>query len=218
MHCFGRGRNVGFVAAVLALAVTAVASAAAGGSLRNQRYCEVIPSVTQGGSTTTYVYNTQGLNLCPAAQWDVLTEDQVNQEYGSQSAKLNGPRYWMYDQVSASGSADTGKTFTFGGIQASLRATIVTPAGAPTVGDQFYVPNKVQRQTVYTFVQGKPFYELTDPDGKVYVMQSYAQIYAKKLTINQLPTLGRVLKLPKGWHYRPKVATHPIQLTANGVA
>ena len=185
---------------------------------RNQRYCEVIPSVAQGGSVTTYVYNTQGLNLCPAAQWDVLTEDEVNQEYGSQSAKLNGPRYWMLDGVSATGPSTSGETFTFGGIEASLRATIVTPIGTPTVGDQFYVPNTVQRQTVYTFDGGKPIYELSDPDGNVYVMQSYAQIYDTTLTIDQLPGLGKKLELPKGWHYRTRRPRHATQLTATGIA
>ena len=219
MLCFGRGREVGFVVVVLALAVPATAFAGASTStIRNQRYCEIIPSVQQGSSVTTYVYNTQGLNLCPAAQWDSLTEDQVNQAYGSQSAKLNGPRYWMVDTLQATGASTSGATFTFGGIEASLRATIVTPVGAPTVGDQFYVPNTVQRQTVYTFDKGKPIYELTDPDGNVSVMQSYAQINDKTLTIDQLPALGRKLSLPAGWHYRTKVLKHSIQLIATGIA
>ncbi len=203
-----------------ALFVLPIADASADGftGLRNQRYCEVIPSVVQGSSVTTYVYNTQGLNLCPAAQWDALSEAEVDQEYGSQSAQLNGPRYWMMDDLEGSGSSTTGQTFTFGGIETSLRATIVTPVGAPTVGQQFYVPNTVRRQTVYTFKGGKPMYELIDPDKNVYVMQSYAQIVDKSLTINQLPTLGHVLSLPAGWRYRERRPRHSIQLTATGIA
>jgi hypothetical protein len=202
------------------LFVAPIADASADGftGLRNQRYCEVIPSVVQGSSVTTYVYNTQGLNLCPAAQWDALTEAEVDQEYGSQSAQRNGPRYWMMDDLKGSGSSTTGQTFTFDGIEMSLRAKIVTPVGAPTVGQQFYVPNTVQRQTVYTFQGGNPIYELIDPDKNVYVMQSYAQIVDKTLTINQLPALGHVLSLPAGWRYRERRPRHSIELTATGIA
>ena len=207
---------VGVLVAVFAVPIADASATTTG--LRDQRYCEVIPSVTQGDTVTTYIYNTQGLNLCPADQWDALSEDQVDQEYGSQSAKLNGPRHWMMDTLDATGSSGTGKTFTFGGIEMLLRGTLVTSVGAPTVGDQFYSPNTVQRQTVYTFDGGQPMYELIDPDKHVYVMQSYSQIVDPKLNINQLPALGHVLSLPQGWRYRERKPRHSIQLIATGVA
>jgi hypothetical protein len=218
------GRKLGTVVSQLAVVLAAVfavpiadASATTTG-LRDQRYCEVIPSVTQGSTVTAYIYNTQGLNLCPAAQWDALTKDEVNQEYGSQSAQLNGPRHWMMDTLEAAGSSTTGQTFTFGGIEMSLRGTIVSRIGSPTVGEQFYVPNTVQRQTVYTFNARQPIYELIDPHKNVYVMQSYAQIVDKQLTINQLPALGHILSLPTGWRYREKRPRHSIQVIATGIA
>ena len=92
--------------------------------LRDVRYCEVIPSVSDGTTVTTYVYNTLGLNFCPPDMWRALTEDQVNQEFGSQQAKLNGPRHWVLDSIQGSGSSTTGQTFTFGGIDTSLRGTL----------------------------------------------------------------------------------------------
>lgn len=217
-------RKLGRLAPALALALMAFlamplaeASATTTG-LRDQRYCEVIPSVTQGSTVTTYIYNTQGLNLCPAAQWDALTEQEVDQEFGSQSAQLNGPRYWMMDAVDATGSSNTGQTFTFGGIEMNLRGTLTTPVGTPTVGQQFYVPNTVQRQTVYTYEVGQPMYELIDPERNVYVMQSYSQIVDKNLTINQLPALGHVLSLPAGWRYRERRPHHSMQLITTGIA
>ncbi len=124
----------------------------------------------------------------------------------------------MMDTLDATGSSTTGQTFTFEGIEMSLRGTIVTPVGTPTVGEQFYVPNTVQRQTVYTFKGGQPIYELIDPDKNVYVMQSYAQIVDKNLSIDQLPALGHVLSLPAGWRYRESTPRHPIQLIATGTA
>src|ERR1051325_7066866 len=113
--------------------------------LRDVRYCEVIPSVTEGSTVTTSVYNTLNYNLCPPVQWAALTVDRVNREFGSQSAKLNGPRHWVMDDMKASGSSMTGKTFTFGGIEMGLRATLTTQAGQPTVGDQRYAPNAARR-------------------------------------------------------------------------
>ena len=135
---------------------TTIAGSSVPPELRDVRYCEVIPSVTEGDTTTTYVYNTLGFNFCPPELWNSLTEAEVNQEFGSQSAELNGPRHFVMDSISASGESTTGQTFTFGGIEMSLRATLTTPAGQPTVGQQFYVPNEVQRVTTFTYKAGRP--------------------------------------------------------------
>ena len=189
-------------------------------NLRDVRYCEVIPSVQSGSMITTYVYNTLGLNDCPPGRWNALTEDKVNKEFGSQSAQLNGPRHWVMDSIVGSGSSTSGKTFTFGGIETQLRGTLQTSAGTPTVGSQFYVPNQVMRSTVFTYDAGKPIFELTAPNGDVYVMQSYSQIVDKTLTYNQLPSLASKLQLPSGWSYSTKTLQQELRLdtTSTGVA
>jgi hypothetical protein len=176
--------------------------------------------VQTGSTVTTYVYNTLGLNYCPPQQWNALTEQEVNQEFGSQSAQLNGPRHWVIDSLQASGSTTTGKTFTFGGIETYLRATLQTAAGTPTVGNQLYTPNQVMRDTVFTYDAGKPVFELTDPNGNVYVMQSYAQIVDKTLTYKQLSSLASKLQLPTGWTYTTKTLQQDLKLdtTSTGVA
>jgi hypothetical protein len=102
--------------------------------LRDVRYCEVIPVTREGHTLTSWVYNTLGLNDCPAAEWDALTEEEVNEEYGSIAAKLNGPRYWVIDKLVGSGSTATGETFTFGGIEMALRAKLETKLREGTVG------------------------------------------------------------------------------------
>lgn len=186
--------------------------------LRNVRYCELIPVTRKGGKLTAWVYNTLGLNDCPAAEWDALTEEEVNEAYGSMSAKLNGPRYWVIDKLVASGSTTTGKKFTFGGIEMELRASLETRLREGTVGEEFYVPNEVQRDTVYTFKAGKPVYELTSPEGDVYVMQSYAQIKDKNLTIDDLPSLESKLALPEGWTYTTRTLTEDLELGSGGLA
>ncbi len=186
--------------------------------LRNVRYCEVIPVTRKGRTLTSWVYNTLGLNDCPAAEWDALTEDEVNEEYGSVAAKLNGPRYWVIDKLVASGSTTTGERFTFGGIEMELRAKLETKLREGTVGEEFYVPNEVQRDTVYTYDAGKPVYELTTPEGDVYIMQSYAQIEDQTLTIDDLPSLGSKLELPEGWTYATRTLAEDFELASGGLA
>jgi hypothetical protein len=187
--------------------------------LRNVRYCEIIPVTRKERTLTAWVYNTLGLNDCPAAEWNALTEEQVNEAYGSVSAKLNGPRYWVIDQLVASSSSNTGERFTFGGIEMELRASIDTKLREGTVGEEFYVPNEVQRNTVYTYKAGRSVYELTSPEGDVYIMQSYAQIKDKSLTIDDLASLGSKLSLPEGWTYSTRTLTErDYELVTTGLA
>lgn len=206
-------------AAASPAASPAPAAAAPSQNLRDVRYCEVIPSVQQGSTVTTSVYNTLSYNNCPRAKWDQLTEAEVNKEFGSQKAQLNGPRYFVMDHAQATGSAtSSGKMVTFGGIEMGLRATLTTQAGQPTVGQQTYVVNKVARDTIFTFDAGKPVFELTAPDGHVYVMQSYSKIVDKKLNYRDLPRLAGLLKLPSGWSYSWHKLTHTMKLNSNGLA
>jgi hypothetical protein len=187
--------------------------------LRDERYCEVIPVTTTDGVTlTSWVYNTSGLNLCPADQWDALTEEEVNEEYGSIAAKLNGPRFWVMDKLVGSGSSLSDESVFFGGIEMRLRAQSTTNAGDATVGEVFYIPNEVKRDTVYTYKGGKLVYELTSPDNQVYVMQSYAQIKDKDLSLADLVSLEEKLSLPDGWSYSPRELTEDLVLDSGGLA
>ena len=74
--------------------------------LRNTRYCEVIPSLQNGSTVTSYIYNTLGFNNCPPGKWNKLTEAEVNQEFGSQKAQLNGPRHWVLDHIQSNRVGD----------------------------------------------------------------------------------------------------------------
>ncbi|HEX6370752.1 MAG TPA: hypothetical protein VF006_17680 [Longimicrobium sp.] len=189
-------------------------------NLRNARYCEVIPVTRERNELTSWVYNTLGLNDCPECEWKALTEEQVNQEYGSVAAKLNGPRYWVINELVVSGESVTGERFTFGGIEMELRATLTTKMREGTVGEAFYEPNEVKRSTVYTYNAGEEVYELTSPapERDVYVMQSYAQIADPTLSINDLPSLGSRLALPEGWSYAPRTLAEDLVLDSNGLA
>ena len=190
--------------------------------LRDVRYCEVIPAVTDGDTIISTVYNTLGYNNCPDRQWKNLTEDTVNTEYGSQSAQLNGPRHWVIDQAqqaSAQVPLNGAPTeFTFGGIETGIRGQLSAPVGTPAVGDQYYVVNTVDRDTVWTYLKGTAIFELTDPDGNVYVMQSYSTQLNPALNLQELPTLAQTLDLPSGWTFTTENLDEQLNLVTGGTA
>lgn len=191
-------------------------TASASEQLRDTRYCEIIPSTREKATIVSEVYNTLGLNDCPADAWVTITEDMVNEEYGSLQAKLNGPRYWMMDTIIGKGQTVDSPVFTFGGpngIEMQRRAVIETKVGQDTVGDAYYVPNDVERDTVFVFNAGQPVFELTDPNGHVYMMQSYSQIVDANLTYDQLADLGSRLQLPEGWTFSTRVLDEAFSLT-----
>ena len=90
------------------------------------------------------------------------------------------------------------------------------PVGAPPVGNDPYVVNTVQRNTIYTFKKGLQVFELTDPNGNVYVMQSYSQQMDPSLTLAKLPDIGPTKQLPEGWSYAARRLTEELTLTASG--
>ena len=186
--------------------------------LRNVRYCEVITVDRERLTFHVAVYNTLGLNFCPAEQWARLDARALAKELDVSRVKLNGPRYWTIDGIEASGATKAGAIETFGGIGMVERATLTTRLWQGTVGDKFYKPNKVARTTVFHYRAGRPVYELTAPNGDVYMMQSYAQIVDPTLTADGLAALGSRLKLPKGWTYATRTLDADYALKADGVA
>ena len=155
--------------------------------LRNVRYCEVITVDRERLTFHVAVYNTLGLNFCPAEQWAKLDARALAKQLDVSRVKLNGPRYWTIDGIEASGATKAGKTVSFGGIGMVERATLTTKLWQGTVGDRFYKANKVARTTVFHYRADRPVYELTAPNGDVYMMQSYAQIVDPKLSVADLP-------------------------------
>ena len=186
--------------------------------LRNVRYCEVITIDRERLTFHVAVYNTLGLNFCPAEQWATLDGRALAKQLDVSRVKLNGPRYWTIDGIEASGATKAGKIASFGGIGMVERATLTTKLWQGTVGDRFYKPNKVARTTVFHYRAGRPVYELLSPGGDVYMMQSYAQIVDPKLSADDLAGLGARLKLPKGWTFRTRVLDADYALKADGVA
>ncbi len=184
--------------------------------VRNARYCEIIPIVREGLHLTATVYNTLGLNDCPAQIWDSITEDAMKQRFGAVTVLLNGPRYFLMDSITASGATKAGEKIDAGGLELTERATI--DVGLLDLLHRPYREQTINRDTVYRFKAGLPVHLLEASDGSRYAMQAYSQIVDKTLSYDDLATLGSRLKLPSGWRYTTTTPDQDLVLGAKGKA
>ncbi len=173
------------------------ATAADRDNLRGARYCEIIVSQSIPNFA---VYNTIGLNDCPAKVWNKISASDVKKATGSTFVHLNGPRYWVIDGFKHSNLVNpTPKTINglamreAGVLHLSMR-DLLKP-------NKPYQLRDVQRHTTWVYQAGKPVYELIAPNGSVYVMQSYS-VQKKPQTEASLAQLGSKLNLPAGWKFK----------------
>lgn len=173
--------------------------AANASGMRDGRYCEIIV----GESLTQYaVYNTWGLNQCPEALWKQISVKSVQKEINASRIHLNGPRYWVIDGFEQT-SLQNPKVTVIGGI-AMREAGILHLSIWSLFKENFYTPREVHRKTTWIYNANKPVFELVDPNGQVYVMQSYS-VALHAQTIKSLKDLGQNLHLPKGWQFKTGV-------------
>jgi len=193
-----------------------MATTAAGGSLRAKRYCEVLLVQLADGNATADVYNSFPLNDCPDALWTELDATAIAASEGAPIAVLNGPRFWLMDRIEKAGDVTELPKKDFGGIemyrQASVSIGSMADAATP------YLPHEVDRASVFIFDAGQTVYELTDPEGTAYVMQTWSQQKDPTLAEADLADLGSKLQLPAGWAYRSRTLTEPLRIDTTTVA
>jgi hypothetical protein len=153
------------------------------------------------------VYNSFPLNDCPAQLWDRLDAEAIAKEHGAVAALLNGPRYWLMSGIEKH-AAGPQETATFGGIDMIQQAVVQLSSMNPAP----YGVNKVDRKAIFIFAAGRPVFELVDPDGQRWVMQSWSQTIDKNLTLDDLPGLASRLHLRKGWSYHPRTLSSPLRV------
>jgi len=185
-------------------------------ALRGVRYCEVLLLRQEASGLVADVWNTMGHSECPAADWEALDAAAIATERGAMVALLNGPRYWTLDEIDATMQLSAPVT-TFGAIEMFLAATVDLGPGLPDQSP--YRERGVVRETVFAFHAGSEIYQLTDPDGNLYVMQSYSQTKDPTMSAERLPTLGDELQLPAGWTFTVETLTAELELfSTEGIA
>ena len=175
--------------------------------LSGKRYGEVLLVTPGEAGPQANVYNSFPLNDCPAELWSALDPQAIATENGAAAALLNGPRYWLMNSIEKDQQGPQIRK-TFGGIEMILQATVLLSSMNPAP----YSVNKVTRHTVFVFNAGEEVYELQDPHGHRWVMQTWSQVVDPNLTRADLPKLAERLKLPDGWSYRPQVLTEQLRV------
>ncbi|OMC53009.1 hypothetical protein A5745_23225 [Mycobacterium sp. IS-2888] len=175
--------------------------------LSGKRYGEVLlVQVGESGPEAT-VYNSFPLNDCPAELWSKLDAQAIAAENGAAAALLNGPRYWLMNAIEKEQQGPQERK-TFGGIEMIKQATVAMSSMNPAP----YSANEVSRNTVFVFDAGAEVYELVDPDGRRWVMQTWSQVVDPNLSRADLPGLAGRLNLPDGWRYEPRVLTETLRV------
>jgi hypothetical protein len=175
--------------------------------LSGKRYGEVLLVTPGEAGPQAAVYNSFPLNECPAELWSALDPQAIAAENGAATALLNGPRYWLMNDIEKQPQGPQ-VTKTFGGIEMIQQATVLLSSMNPAP----YTVNKVSRNTVFVFNAGEEVYELIDPDGRRWVMQTWSQIADPNLSRADLPGLASRLDLPPGWSYQPRVLTSELRV------
>lgn len=179
----------------------------AAGDLSGKRYGEVLLVTPGEAGPQATVYNSFPLNDCPAELWSALDAHAIATENGAATALLNGPRYWLMNSIEKP-SAGMQIIKTFGGIDMLLQATVLLSSMNPSP----YTVNQVSRNTVFVFDAGQEIYELQDPHGRQWVMQTWSQVADPNLSRADLPKLGERLNLPTGWAYHSRVLSDELRV------
>jgi hypothetical protein len=172
-----------------------------------KRYGEVLlVRMTETGPEAA-VYNSFPLNDCPAELWDKLDAESIAKDNGAVAALLNGPRYWLMSGIEKH-AAGPQQTRSFGGIDMIEQAVVQLASMSPAP----YNVNKVDRKAVFIFAAGRPVFELLDPQGQRWVMQTWSQTVDANLALADLPGLASRLTLPAGWAYQTRTLTEPLRV------
>ena len=175
--------------------------------LSGKRYGEVLLVTPGEAGPQATVYNSFPLNDCPAELWSALDAHAIATENGAAAALLNGPRYWLMNAIEKKPQGPQ-ITKTFGGIEMIMQATVLLSSMSPAP----YTSNRVNRNTVFVFNAGQEIYELIDPRGRRWVMQTWSQVADPNLSRADLPGLAGRLDLPDGWNYQPRTLTSELRV------
>lgn len=172
------------------------------------------------GSGVGYYYNSLGKDLeapndVMDARFRALNANVLKKEYGSDGVLFNGPRRLV---------ANSTNLMAWNGCKerviASIPLRVLGVFEAPDLSKALsggLPPYKVlvsKRSSVIIFNAGETVYELVSPEGSVFTMFSMSLKKDPNNTIENLPSLGKRLTLPKGWNFRARKLDKELTLTA----
>jgi haloalkane dehalogenase len=178
----------------------------------DSRYCEVLLLNIDGGLVIAKVFNSLSLGECPQELWVALDPEAIKSEHSADMVKMNGPRYFIMDEIHVTPTVSEPEEIDFGGIMMALAATVEIPLSEAGSSDTTYTERTVKRTNMWVFYAGQRVYELTSDTGQLYVMQSYSRIVDEDLSLQQLETLDERLEVPEGWSYSTRILAEELRL------
>lgn len=89
-------------------------------------------------------------------------------------------------------------------------------ANDPVFG--FLSTARVERDTVFTYGAGQVVHEVTDDEGRRYILFTFDLEASGTWDVSQLDGIGGFLRLPTGWSYSSRVTTRDEVYASGGVA
>jgi hypothetical protein len=137
------------------------------------------------------------------SRFRALNAETLKKKYGSDGVFFNGPRRFVANGFTAL-AFDGCRKRVIGTIPFNLYGTFEVPSfnkfvSGPPVAYKVLVS---KRTNTFIFKAGEQVHELITPKGDVYTMFSLSLKADPDNTIENLPSLGKRLTLPKGWKYR----------------
>jgi hypothetical protein len=210
---FGPSSGMGAAAAPQETARPGVSRGIIGG-LYNRRYCEIfaVSPATETGFPVK-IYNTIGLNDCPAGIWDSLDFTAIAASEGVFVAAPNGPRRWVVDAVVGS---RPGPAKDLGGLMMREVASTVTTSLSPPP----FTVTTIARDNSWVFRRGRTIREMISPRGRRFVMQAYTNTVDPNLNLRTINATGSnpLAAMPPGWRFRTRKLRRKLTVTANGEA
>jgi hypothetical protein len=167
------------------------------------------------------VYNTTGMNdpagtgdTSPQDVLDKVDVDDLKEQYDVLGAFKNGPRLWCLDWAEVM----AGRERDFEGLKARWVMWLDVPKEMRKHESVAYKAISGKRDTQLGISKGSPAFLLDDPDGQSWCMKSASLIVDSNQTYDSLKDLGRRLKLPPGWNFRPVTLEKDLVLTPDAGA
>ena len=161
-----------------------------------RRYCELFLVRKRPTGYAADVFNTYGLNSCPAAKWTAIDTGAVAKANHALIAVRNGPRYWAMDEIEKYQQGHQ-VIKNLGGLPMIEEAVLALGS----LSTKPYTVHRVNRTTIFVWNKGRRIYELHRPDGSTWVMQAWSQQIDPTLGRKDLAGLAKRLTLPAGWSY-----------------
>lgn len=172
----------------------------------------------EGDDFQALVYNTTGLNRCPAEVFNAIDIEQVARDTGSDLVWKNPRRYWMMDALTIN---LVGEPCQFGDLMFNFVAKMQMPAGFDPQRDQSamaYHPMQIHRVSIYEFRAGRQVFLLRSPEGVTWVMQTFTDHIDPDLTEATLADLGARLTLAEGWEFKSTTLDRDLVIDTKGLA